>query len=256
MKVLVLVVTYNARHHIVSVLEKLRPQLGAGSSVSALVLDDASADETARLCTEWSRQNNVPLVVERNPINLGYGGNQKKGYRYAIANGYDAVALLHGDGQYPPDQIGALLDPIVNGTADAVIGSRMRNKRWALSGGMPLYKFVGNVVLTSFQNFVLGTHLSEYHSGFRAYRIAALRRIPFEANSDYFTFDTDILIQLKDNRFTIAEISIHANYGDEVCYVNNIRYALDVVRSTLRSRLQRIPLFYDKRFDYKGMAGK
>ena len=112
------------------------------------------------------------ITVLYNPVNQGYGGNQKIGYHYAIERGFDFVALLHGDGQYAPEFLPALIEPLLKGEADAVFGSRMMNKRDALKGGMPLYKFVGNRILTSIQNRVLGANLTEFHSGYRVYSVA------------------------------------------------------------------------------------
>ena len=104
--------------------------------------------------------------------------------------------LLHGDGQYAPEELPSIVAPLVDGECDAVLGSRMMDKGGARRGGMPMYKFVGNRILTTFQNTVMGTILSEWHSGYRAYRVAALREIPFEQNHDGFDFDTQIIIQL------------------------------------------------------------
>jgi glycosyltransferase involved in cell wall biosynthesis len=112
-----------------------------------------------------------------NPINQGYGGNQKIGYHYAIENDFDFVALLHGDGQYAPEVLQALVEPLRRGEADAVFGSRMLVPRDALRGGMPLYKYIGNRVLTRLQNSLLGTELSEFHSGYRVYAVSALKGI-------------------------------------------------------------------------------
>jgi glycosyltransferase involved in cell wall biosynthesis len=121
-----------------------------------------------------------------NPVNQGYGGNQKIGYHYAIENGFDFVALLHGDGQYAPEMLGALTEPLRQGEADAVFGSRMLVRGDALKGGMPLYKFLGNRILTSVQNRLLGTKLSEFHSGYRVYRVSAIKALPFDRNSNVF----------------------------------------------------------------------
>ena len=134
----------------------------------------------------------------RQPRNLGYGGNQKSGYRWAIDHGLDVVVLLHGDGQYAPEVIEDLVAPLVEGSADAVFGSRMLTKGAARAGGMPLYKFVGNRILTTVQNALVGLRLSEWHSGYRAYRVDALADIPFDSYSDGFDFDTEIILGLHE----------------------------------------------------------
>ena len=143
-----------------------------------------------------------------NPVNQGYGGNQKLGYHYAIEKGFDFVALLHGDGQYAPECLPRLLDPLRRGEADAVMGSRMLPGGGALKGGMPLYKFIGNKVLTWLENRLLRTDLSEFHSGYRVYSVEALRAIPFDRNSNDFHFDTEIIIQLQIAARTIREMPI------------------------------------------------
>src|SRR5262249_19130770 len=150
---------------------------------------------TSQVAREYLSHSHKPVRLLRNAINQGYGGNQKIGYTYAIEHDYDAVVMVHGDGQYPPELLPQMIAPILNGEADAVFGSGMSNKRDELKGGMPYYKFVGNIVLTKIQNLMLGSRLSEFHSGYRAYSVAALKRIPFQDNSNVFHFDTDIIIQ-------------------------------------------------------------
>jgi 2-polyprenyl-3-methyl-5-hydroxy-6-metoxy-1,4-benzoquinol methylase len=177
------------------------------------------------------------LQVFRNAKNRGYGGNQKLGYRYAIDNGFDVVVLLHGDGQYAPEAMPALLQPVLQGEADAVFGSRMLQPGAARRGGMPLYKYLGNKVLTRFENAFLEMNLSEFHSGYRVYSVAALKRIPFEANSDDFHFDTQIIIQLKAAGMRIKEVPIPTYYGTEISHVNGLRYARDVARSVIQYRM-------------------
>ena len=189
------------------------------------------------------------LHVLSNPINQGYGGNQKIGYHFAIRNGFDYVALLHGDGQYAPECLPELVTPLLRDEADAVFGSRMLTPGAALRGGMPLYKFVGNKILTAIQNRLLRSRLSEFHSGYRIYSTNALRSIPFSLNSQGFPFDTEIIIQLMIAGKTIRELAIPTYYGSEISHVNGIPYAWDVVRKTLIARSQELGLFYDRRFD-------
>ena len=248
-RVLVFIVAYNAERTIESVLDRIPAEL-RNENVEVLIIDDSSKDATfqAGLRREDPTQT-FKITILRNPVNLGYGGNQKLGYRYAIDHGFDIVALVHGDGQYAPEKLPALLAPLVSGEADAVFGSRMINKQDARKGGMPLYKWVGNQVLTRFQNTVLGTDLSEFHSGYRLYATRALARIPFERNSNDFHFDTDIIIQLVFAGLRIVEIPIPTFYGDEICHVNGLKYAWDVFKTTLRSKLHAKNLLYDRKFD-------
>jgi glycosyltransferase involved in cell wall biosynthesis/SAM-dependent methyltransferase len=236
-RIMVHVVAYNASSTLASVLDRipkdLRPRLS-----EICVYDDASTDETYLVGKGYQQVRDLPqLRVFRNPKNRGYGGNQKLGYRYAIDNGFDIVVLLHGDGQYAPEAMANLLQPIIDGEADAVFGSRMMESGAARRGGMPLYKFVGNKILTRFENAFLGMDLSEFHSGYRVYSTAALKKIPFEENSDDFHFDTQIIIQVKAGGFRIKEVPIPTYYGDEISRVNGMKYAWDVSKSVIEYRL-------------------
>ena len=248
-RVLIFVVAYNAESTIEKVLSRIPASLHS-ENVEVLIIDDSSRDETFRNGLRFQRQHSaLKITVLRTPINQGYGGNQKLGYRYAIDNGFDIVALVHGDGQYAPEKLPELLGPLVAGEADAVFGSRMINRRAARQGGMPLYKWVGNQILTAFQNRFLGTSLSEFHSGYRLYSTAALAQVPFEKNTNDFHFDTEIIIQFVLRKLHIAELPIPTFYGDEICHVNGMKYAWDVCKATAKARLCGIHLFYDRKFD-------
>src|SRR5688572_8270888 len=224
-RVLIFVVAYNAERTIDSVLDRIPAELRL-PNVEVLIIDDSSKDATfAAGLKREVRSGDFKITILRTPVNQGYGGNQKLGYRYAIDHGFDIVALIHGDGQYAPEKLPALLEPFHRGDADAVFGSRMIHKNDALAGGMPLYKWLGNQVLTNFQNALLGSTLSEFHSGYRLYSTKALAKIPFERNSNDFHFDTDIIVQLHFAGMRIVEIAIPTFYGDEICHVNGMKYA-------------------------------
>ena len=244
----VLVVAYNAEHTLTSVLDRLPPSFRSGVD-HVLVCDDASNDATQEIGLAYQATGSLPLTVVRHSRNLGYGGNQKSGYRWAIDNGLDVIVLLHGDGQYAPEVIEDLVAPLVDGTADAVLGSRMMSKGAARDGGMPLYKFLGNRILTTTQNALTGLRLTEWHSGYRAYRVDSLSEIPFESYSDGFDFDTEIILGLHQVDKTILEVPIPTYYGDEICYVNGLRYAKDVMTDVARYRLGRIGLGQGKASD-------
>lgn len=235
----VLVVAYNAASTLADVLDRL-PETFRQRVDHVLVCDDASADDTFERGRAYQELADMPITVLRHPINLGYGGNQKHGYRWAIEHGLDIVVLLHGDGQYAPEVIEDLVAPLEAGDADAVFGSRMMTARGALDGGMPRYKFVGNRILTTIENRLAGLDLTEWHSGYRAYRVDALADIPFERNSDGFDFDTEIIIQLREAEKCIVEVPIPTYYGDEICHVNGLRYAGDVVVDVTRYRLHKL----------------
>lgn len=247
-KVLIFVVAYHAEATLADVLGRV-PPIADNLDVEVLVIDDGSSDRTFEVGLRSQHGGSFPVKVLYNPKNQGYGGNQKLGYAYAIRHGFDFVVLLHGDGQYAPERIPNLLQPLIDGLADAVLGSRMMAQGAALRGGMPLYKFVGNKLLTWCQNRLLETQLSEFHSGFRAYRVSALSQIPFIYNANVFHFDTEVIIQLLLGGFRIIEVPIPTYYGDEICRVNGLRYAKDVLLATIGSRLHRVDLLYDRKFD-------
>jgi glycosyltransferase involved in cell wall biosynthesis len=247
-RVLIFVVAYEAESTLTQVLERVPDSVFEYDS-EVLVIDDSSRDRTFEVGLQSSQRSSRRITVLSNRDNQGYGGNQKLGYQYAIRHGFDAVVLLHGDGQYAPECIPALLAPVIDGSADAVLGSRMQVPGVARKGGMPLYKVIGNRILTFTQNRLLGSRLSEFHSGFRAYSVAALARIPFRYNADVFHFDTEIIIQLMLAGCRIVEVPIPTYYGDEICRVNGITYAKDVVLTTCASRLHRLNLLYDRKFD-------
>lgn len=249
-RVLIFVVAYNAEKTIQSVLTRIPAALHQ-PGVEVLVIDDFSQDATFDSGLSHARELAPKLRVNmlRTPSNQGYGGNQKLGYQYAIDQQFDIVALVHGDGQYAPEKLPDLLEPLLNDEADAVFGSRMLRRADALRGGMPLYKWVGNQVLTGIQNRLLGTRLSEFHSGYRLYSVEALRRVPFQRNSNDFHFDTEIIIQFVMGKLRIRELPIPTYYGDEICHVNGLKYALDVCRATVRSRFHERNLLYDRKFD-------
>ena len=202
--------------------------------------DDASHDETYEVALRYQSGSPLPLTVVKHAANLKYGGNQKFGYRWAIEQGLDAVVMLHGDGQYAPEVIESIVGPVASGECDMVMGSRMMTKGTALQGGMPLYKFVGNRILTRFQNAVTGADLTEWHSGYRAYRVDALADIPFTEYSDDYDFDTEIILGMLEAGKRILEVPIPTYYGDEVCYVNGMKYAKDVVADVVRHRARAI----------------
>src|SRR3954463_14810864 len=248
-RLLIFIVAYNAQTTIAKVLSRI-PRSLRGDNVEVLIIDDSSQDETFGNGLRYQQENSAfKITVLRTPENQGYGGNQKLGYRYAIDNGFDIVALVHGDGQYAPEKLPDLLAPLINGEADAVFGSRMIDKQAARAGGMPAYKWIGNQILTAFQNRMLRTVLSEFHSGYRLYSTAALAQVPFEKNTNDFHFDTEIIIQFILRKLDIAELPIPTFYGDEICHVNGMRYAWDVVKATTKARLCGIHLFYDRKFD-------
>jgi 2-polyprenyl-3-methyl-5-hydroxy-6-metoxy-1,4-benzoquinol methylase len=239
MRIGVLVVAYNAASTLAQTLDRLPPAF-AGRVEHVLVCDDASADGTYDVALAYLASSRLPLTVIKHPHNLGYGGNQKAGYHWAIEHGLDVVVLLHGDGQYAPEVIESLVAPLERGDADAVFGSRMMERGKARAGGMPLYKYVGNRILSTFQNRVIGLELTEWHSGYRAYRVDALTDVDLDGFSNGFDFDTEIILGLHGAGKRIAEVPIPTYYGDEICHVNGMKYAKDVTADVVRYKARRM----------------
>ena len=236
MKLGILIVAYNAQETLAKVLDRIPPDF-ATQIDSILVCDDASTDDTHNVGLRYQSNPKLPLTIVRHQINLGYGGNQKTGYQWALEKNLDLVVLLHGDGQYAPEYLPQMVEPIVSGRADVVFGSRMITQGGARQGGMPLYKFVGNKILTTLQNRLARVSLTEWHSGYRAYSVAALRKVNFLKNSDYFDFDSQIILQMIGARQRIVEIEIPTFYGDEISRVNGIKYGFKILIHTLKFRL-------------------
>ncbi len=235
----ILVVAYNAASTLHTVLDRIPPDFRSRIS-DVLVRDDASTDATYLVGLGYQSQSDLPITLVRHSQNMGYGGNQKAGYRWCIEHDLDIVVLLHGDGQYAPELLPAMVAPLERGECDAVFGSRMLTEGAARRGGMPLYKYAGNRILTTVENALAGMDLSEWHSGYRAYSVEALADIPFETNSDGFDFDSEVIIQLHEAGKRIVEIPIPTYYGDEICHVNGLGYARDVVTDVARYRLHKM----------------
>jgi glycosyltransferase involved in cell wall biosynthesis len=178
-----------------------------------ILVDDRSTDDTVALA------RSLPLQLIWHPHNVGYGGNQKTCYLQALQQGADVVVMLHPDGQYEPELIPRLVRPILDGEADMVLGSRMAEPGAARAGGMPLYKIVANRALTAVENRVLGTRLSEMHTGYRAYSRELLMTIPFLRNAIDFSFDSEVLMQAAHFGFRIAEVPARSRYFDDASSV-------------------------------------
>ena len=234
---------YNAEHTIAAVLDRI-PAPVAKYVGAILVSDDASSDRTVEVAQQWAHNHpHVDVSVVQQPQNLGYGGNQKFCYRWAAARGLAHAVMIHGDGQYAPELVLSMAQPLLAGRAKVVFGSRMLAKGAARKGGMPRYKWVGNRMLTRFQNAVSGLCLSEWHTGYRAYSLATLAALDLDSMSDGFDFDTEIILgladTLEDARRDVVEIAIPTFYGDEKCHVNGMRYAMEVVVDVVRHRQRR-----------------
>ena len=202
-----------------------------------ILCDDNSTDDTIAV----AKSLNIHHIISHQ-VNRGYGGNQKSLYDKAIATNADIVIMLHPDYQYTPKLITAMVSIISEGLYPVVFGSRILGGG-ALKGGMPLYKYIANRFLTSFQNILLGQKLSEYHTGYRAYSIEVLKAIDYNANSDDFIFDNQVIAQIFEKGFEIAEITCPTKYFEEASSINlsrSIKYGLGVLSVSILYGLKRI----------------
>jgi glycosyltransferase involved in cell wall biosynthesis len=249
-RLLLFVVADRAEQTLTTVLQRIPRQVLSEYVTEILVVDDASDDRTFEIGHEYrSAHSELSITVVRNDFTQGYGGNQKVGFAYAIGNGFDLVAMLHGDGLYAPEELPRLLDALRGEGADAVFGSRMMKPPRAATGAMPLYKRLGNRILSRAQNLLLGARLSEFHSGYRVYSVRRLEKLPFRLNSNEFHFDTEIIIQLLHAGAKIVEVPIPPYHGDAIDAVTGVQYAAQVMKATLQSVLHRSGLMYQRRFD-------
>ncbi len=210
-----------------------------------ILVDDGSHDGTVELA------RTLPLHVIRHPHNVGYGGNQKTCYMQALQDDADVVVMLHQDGQYEPTLIPELVKPILDGGADMVLGSRLMQRGGALAGGMPMYKFLANRMLTRVENGVLGTSLSELHTGYRAYSRELLMSIPFLRNSLDFAFDSELIMQVVHFGFRIEEVPVRTIYSQDASSVGvaaSLRYGLKTLTALARLELHRRGLVPCRRF--------
>ncbi len=213
-----------------------------------ILVDDGSSDATVAVARQ------LGLGVYIHDSNYGYGRNQQTCYREALACGADIVVMVHPDYQYTPLLVTAMASMIAYGVYDVVLGSRIIGGG-ALSGGMPLYKYVSNRVLTLFQNLLLGAKLSEYHSGYRAFSRSVLATVPLLENSDDFVFDNQMLSQCIYFGFRIGEISCPTKYFDEASSINfrrSVKYGLGVLATSLKFRMEKMGLAHFKFFSAKG----
>jgi glycosyltransferase involved in cell wall biosynthesis len=221
-KVVVVMPAYNAE----KTLEKTYKDIPKDAVDEVIVVDDDSKDKTV----ETAKKLKLPVFVH--PKNLGYGGNQKTCYREALKRGADIVVMIHPDYQYDATLTKEMVNPILQGRVDIMLGSRIRSRTEALAGGMPLYKYISNRVLTLFENIILGLNLSEYHTGFRAFRREVLEKLSLESFSDDFVFDQEILIAAHAAGFTMGETAVPVRYFPEASSINfrrSTRYGLMIL---------------------------
>jgi len=216
---------------------------------NVLVVDDSSTDDTVSVAKR------LGLSVIVHDANRGYGANQKTCYAAALAGGADVVVMVHPDNQYDPRLCGVMSELVQLGVCDMVLGNRIRTRREALDGGMPLWKYLINRVSTLFENFVLGQSIGDFHSGYRAYSRELLERIPFHENSDDFAFDQEMLVQAVAFGFKLGDIPVPVRYGDDASSIGfrrSVVYGLGGLRAIFSYWLAKAGLRKDSRFT--GMA--
>jgi glycosyltransferase involved in cell wall biosynthesis len=231
-KIVVVLPAYNAE----STLEKTYKEIPFDVVDEVILVDDASRDNTVELAHRLGIEH---IICHEK--NKGYGGNQKTCYNKALELGADIVIMLHPDYQYTPYLIHSMAYLIANGVYPVVLGSRILG-RGAVKGGMPLYKYIANRFLTLIQNYIIGQKLSEYHTGYRAFSADVLRKINYEANSDDFVFDNQILSQIFYAGFNIAEITCPTKYFEEASSINfsrSVKYGLGVLKVSLTHRFNK-----------------
>ena len=195
-------------------IEKTYQDLPKDLISEVILVDDASDDQTVQIA------KSLTITVYVHKENRGYGGNQKTCYDQALQRKPEIVVMVHPDYQYDAKLVGVLCEPIVNGRADIMLGSRIQTRHQVLAGGMPLWKYFANRALTLFENLAMGLNLSEYHTGFRAYSANVLKTIPYHSFSDDFVFDQQILISALSYRFNISEIPVPCKYFPEASSIN------------------------------------
>lgn len=232
-KIVVVMPAYNAAQ----TLRRTYDEVMAQGIVDLIILvDDASTDETVAIARTLEH-----VQVEVHPSNRGYGGNQKTCYRLALAAGADIVVMIHPDYQYTPVLLPAIASMVGSGLYPCVLASRILGGG-ALRGGMPLWKYIANRLLTAVENLMFGAKLSEYHTGYRAFSRNLLERLPLESNSDDFVFDNQMLAQILWLDCEIGEITCPAKYMPEASSINfrrSVRYGFGCLETGIRFRLAR-----------------
>ena len=230
-KVVVVMPAYNAAR---TLLQTHAEVMAQGVVDLVIVVDDASRDETTSIARTLPN-----TVVHTHAANLGYGGNQKTCYRLALEQGADIVIMVHPDYQYTPRLIPAMASLIAGGLYSCVIGSRILGGH-AIAGGMPVWKYISNRALTLIENILMGSKLSEYHTGYRAFSADLLRQLPLEQNSDDFVFDNQMLAQVLWLGHIVAEVSCPTKYFEEASSINftrSLRYGIGCIATAIEYRL-------------------
>lgn len=229
MKIVIFIPAYEAEKTLEDVVRRI-PREIYESVTDILIQDDGSQDSTFQIALRLAKEFEKITVV-KNKINLGYGGTKKKAYRYCINKGYDAVVMVHGDGQLPPENLPEMLEPLLSGKADIVLGSRILGD--PLKGGMPIYKWLGNRFLTFLTNLVFGLSITDYHTGYRAYLCESLKKTEFWTCSDGHEISSELLIRAANKKLRITEVAASTYYGPgsrSCSFRTSTIYGLNVIK--------------------------
>jgi len=240
-KIIVVMPAYNAEKTVKKTYDDLPKDL----IYEVILVDDASSDKTI------DKAKTIGITVYSHSMNKGYGGNQKTCYDQALKRNPDIVVMVHPDYQYDAKLVGILCEPIVNNRTDIMLGSRIQTRKQVLAGGMPFWKYFSNRFLTVFENIAMGLNLSEYHTGFRAYKSQVLKEIPYHEFSNDFIFDQQILISALSYGFNISEIPVPCKYFKEASSINFLRsskYGLLILWTVFLYLLTRSRLFNSRVF--------
>ena len=247
LKTIAVMPAYNAARTLERTIRDIPPR----SVDEILVVDDCSRDNTVEIAER------LGLTVIRHTQNMGYGGNQKTCYKYALERGAEVVVMIHPDYQYDSRAIPVAVEIIRLGTCDFVMGSRIRTRREALAGGMPPWKYIANRCLTLTENIALGQNLGDFHSGFRAYRREVLETIPFNRNSNDFVFDSEFLAQAAHFGFKIGEIPVPVRYFDEASSINfrrSVKYGLSTLGVLVKYWARQLRIYHSPLFELESQS--
>lgn len=228
--IVIVMPAYNAARTVAETLASIP----AGFASKVILVDDKSRDDTVPVAKE------LGVDVIPHPHNVGYGGNQKTCYMAALRDGADVVVMLHPDGQYDPEILPAMVQPILDGEAEMTLGSRFLQPGGPKAGGMPTYKIIANRFLTTVENYILGTHYSELHTGYRAYSRKFLETVPFLRNSNDFVFDSQIIAQSRAFDIPVKEVPVQTKYFEEASSTTlrqSVVYGLKTLAVMMRYRL-------------------
>ncbi len=234
-KILIFIITYYASYKLKKTFDLIPFKKLSGYKIKILISEDNSKDNTKKIAENIYKKNKLSVFFKCNKKRLNYGGNIKSCLNFATKNSYDYAIMLHGDAQYHPKYIPTMIKKIEQFNCAAIHGSRMTNKKWAIKGNMPLYKFIANIILTKYFNFIYSTNFDDCHSGLWIYNLKYITKNIYNNLTNSINFDNHMRIALLKNYFKIKEIPIQTIYGDEKSSVHII-YALRFILETLIKR--------------------